>query len=120
VILITHGCEWNAIYCGKSQKLSRRQYLMRRVSGRNRLAGRTEEVRISGLMAEITLSIGEQHITSLNGLHSRDTYNQHASHSYLMGYAAVFEPAQELRRARSYVRNKQARDILVNVLETIP
>jgi hypothetical protein len=64
--------------------------------------------------------IGEQRMASLNGLHSRDTYNQHASHGYLMGYAALFEPAQELRRAPSYVRNKQVRDIPVNVLETSP
>jgi len=42
-----------------------RQDLMRRVSGRNQLVGRIEEVRISGLMAEVTLSIGEQRITSI-------------------------------------------------------
>jgi len=38
---------------------------MRRVSGRNQLVGRIEEVRISGLMAEVTLSIGDQRITSI-------------------------------------------------------
>ena len=42
-----------------------REDLMRRVSGRNQLVGRVEEVRISGLMAEITLSIGNQRITSI-------------------------------------------------------
>lgn len=42
-----------------------RQDLIRRVSGRNQLVGRIEEVRISGLMAEVTLSIGEQRITSI-------------------------------------------------------
>jgi len=42
-----------------------RQDLMRRVSGRNQLVGRVEEVRISGLMAEVTLSIGNQQITSI-------------------------------------------------------
>ena len=42
-----------------------RQDLMRRVSGRNQLVGRIEEVRISGLMAEVTLSIGDQQITSI-------------------------------------------------------
>jgi len=36
-----------------------RQDLIRRVSGRNQLVGRIEEVRISGLMAEVTLSIGD-------------------------------------------------------------
>ena len=93
---------------------------MRRVGGRNQLLGRIEDVRTRGLMAEITLSIGEQCITSLNGLASRDTYNQRASHGYLMGYAAVFETAQELQRARWYVRNKQVCYIPVNVLETSP
>jgi len=42
-----------------------RQDLIRRVSGRNQLVGRIEDVRISGLMAEITLSIGDQRITSI-------------------------------------------------------
>jgi len=42
-----------------------RQDLIRRVSGRNQLVGRIEEVRISGLMAEVTLSVGEQRITSI-------------------------------------------------------
>ena len=38
---------------------------IRRVSGRNQLVGRIEEVRISGLMAEIIISIGGQKITSI-------------------------------------------------------
>jgi len=42
-----------------------RQDLIRRVSGRNQLVGRIEDVRISGLMAEVTLSIGDQRITSI-------------------------------------------------------
>jgi molybdopterin-binding protein len=42
-----------------------RQDLVRRVSGRNQLVGRIEEVQISGLMAEVTLSIGGQQITSI-------------------------------------------------------
>jgi molybdopterin-binding protein len=42
-----------------------RDDVMRRVSGRNQLVGRIEEVRISGLMAEVTLSIGNQQITSI-------------------------------------------------------
>lgn len=42
-----------------------RDDLMRRVSGRNQLVGRVEDVRISGLMAEVTLSIGNQRITSI-------------------------------------------------------
>lgn len=42
-----------------------RQDLMRRVSGRNQLVGRIEDVRVSGLMAEVTLSIGNQQIISI-------------------------------------------------------
>ena len=42
-----------------------RQELARQVSGRNQLVGRIEDVRISGLMAEVTLSIGNQQITSI-------------------------------------------------------
>lgn len=42
-----------------------RDDVLRRVSGRNQLVGRIEEVRISGLMAEVTLSIGNQRITSI-------------------------------------------------------
>ena len=38
---------------------------MRRVSGRNQLVGRIDSLRISGLMAEVVLSIGEQQITSI-------------------------------------------------------
>lgn len=39
--------------------------VLRRVSGRNQLVGRVESVRISGLMAEVKLSIGGQQITSI-------------------------------------------------------
>jgi molybdopterin-binding protein len=42
-----------------------RQDLARRVSGRNQLVGRIEDVRISGLMAEVTLSLGDQQIISI-------------------------------------------------------
>ena len=42
-----------------------RKEVIRRVSGRNQLVGRIEEMRISGLMAEVTLSIGGQQITSI-------------------------------------------------------
>jgi len=38
---------------------------MRRLSGRNQLVGRIESVRVSGLMAEVVVSIGEQQITSI-------------------------------------------------------
>jgi molybdopterin-binding protein len=42
-----------------------RKQVIRRVSGRNQLIGRIDEVRISGLMAEIRISIGDQQITSI-------------------------------------------------------
>jgi molybdopterin-binding protein len=48
---------------GKSEL--ERENVLRHVSGRNQLVGRIEEVRISGLMAEVTLSIGGQRITSI-------------------------------------------------------
>jgi molybdopterin-binding protein len=37
----------------------------RRISGRNQLIGRVTDVKISGLMAQVSLSIGGQHITSI-------------------------------------------------------
>jgi molybdopterin-binding protein len=42
-----------------------RTLVMRRLSGRNQLVGRIKSVQISGLMAEVVLSIGEQQITSI-------------------------------------------------------
>jgi molybdopterin-binding protein len=42
-----------------------RTNLMRRLSGRNQLVGRIESVQVSGLMAEVIISIGEQRITSI-------------------------------------------------------
>jgi molybdopterin-binding protein len=37
----------------------------RRVSGRNQLVGRVTAIKIDGLMAQVSLSIGGQHITSI-------------------------------------------------------
>ena len=42
-----------------------RKQVIRRVSGRNQLVGRIESVRISGLMAEVVISIGGQQISSI-------------------------------------------------------
>jgi molybdopterin-binding protein len=42
-----------------------RKLVVRRVSGRNQLVGRIDAVRISGLMAEVKISIGGQQITSI-------------------------------------------------------
>ena len=48
---------------GKTEK--DREQAVRRVSGRNQLVGRVDSVRISGLMAEVRISIGGQQITSI-------------------------------------------------------
>src|ERR1700741_97607 len=48
---------------GKTEQ--ERQFVLRRVSGRNQLVGRIDSVRISGLMAEVKISIGGQQITSI-------------------------------------------------------
>ena len=42
-----------------------RKQILRRVSGRNQLVGRIDTVRVSGLMAEVKISIGGQQITSI-------------------------------------------------------
>jgi len=48
---------------GRTEK--ERHDVIRRVSGRNQLVGRVDSVRISGLMAEVKISIGGQQITSI-------------------------------------------------------
>ena len=48
---------------GKTKK--DRETITRRVSGRNQLVGRIDSVRVSGLMAEVKISIGGQQITSI-------------------------------------------------------
>jgi len=48
---------------GRTEK--EREQVFRRISGRNQLVGRVESVRISGLMAEVKISIGGQQITSI-------------------------------------------------------
>jgi molybdopterin-binding protein len=48
---------------GRTEK--ERTDVLRRVSGRNQLVGRIDAVRISGLMAEVVISIGGQQITSI-------------------------------------------------------
>jgi molybdopterin-binding protein len=53
------------LYRKRGHNAAERQDVIRHVSGRNQLVGRIEEVRISGLMAEVRLSIGNQVITSI-------------------------------------------------------
>jgi molybdopterin-binding protein len=44
---------------------SERRRTFRRISGRNQLVGRITDIKVSGLLAQVTLAIGEQHITSI-------------------------------------------------------
>ena len=48
---------------GKTER--QRKEEIRRVSGRNQLVGRIESVQISGLLAEVKVSIGGQQVTSI-------------------------------------------------------
>jgi molybdopterin-binding protein len=43
----------------------KRRRTFRRISGRNQLLGRILDIKMSGLLAQITLAIGEQRITSI-------------------------------------------------------
>jgi len=45
--------------------VAERRTTFRRISGRNQLVGRVVGIKTSGLIAQVTLSIGEQHITSI-------------------------------------------------------
>ena len=47
---------------GKPEKTRR---MFRRVSGRNQLTGRITDIKVNGLLAQVTLSIGGQRITSI-------------------------------------------------------
>jgi molybdopterin-binding protein len=47
---------------GKPEK---RRRTFRRISGRTQLVGRIIDVKVSGLLAQVTLSVGGQHITSI-------------------------------------------------------
>jgi len=53
------------LYRTRGKTAPERSLVLRRVSGRNQLVGRIESVRISGLMAEVKISIGDQQITSI-------------------------------------------------------
>jgi molybdopterin-binding protein len=45
--------------------LQHRRGAFRRISGRNQLSGRVLEVKYDGLLAQVTLAIGEQRITAI-------------------------------------------------------
>ncbi len=53
------------LYRTRGHTEQERRDVIRRVSGRNQLVGRIDGVRISGLMAEVKISIGGQQITSI-------------------------------------------------------
>lgn len=42
-----------------------RRRMFRRISGRNQLVGRITDIKTVGLLAQVTLSLGDQHITSI-------------------------------------------------------
>jgi molybdopterin-binding protein len=46
-------------------EVGQRRSNFRRISGRNQLVGRVTDIKTLGLMAQVTLSIGGQHITSI-------------------------------------------------------
>ncbi|HEY6274493.1 MAG TPA: TOBE domain-containing protein [Terriglobales bacterium] len=50
---------------GQKSEIRERRSNFRRISGRNQLVGRVVDIKISGLMAQVILSIGGQHITSI-------------------------------------------------------
>jgi molybdopterin-binding protein len=49
----------------RRRPVKERRENFRRISGRNQLVGRITEIKTSGLMAQVTLSIGGQYITSI-------------------------------------------------------
>ena len=49
----------------RGRTVKERKQVARRCSGRNQLVGRIDSVRISGLMAEVRISIGGQQVTSI-------------------------------------------------------
>ena len=47
------------------REVASRRTGFRKISGRNQLIGRVTDIKISGLIAQVSLSIGGQHITSI-------------------------------------------------------
>src|SRR5579863_9476456 len=48
----------------ENEAVAKRRKNFRRISGRNQLIGRVTDIRLEGLLAQVTLSVGDQHITS--------------------------------------------------------
>jgi len=53
------------LYRTRGRNEEERRVTYKRISGRNQLVGRIVDVRVSGLVAQVTLSVGGQLITSL-------------------------------------------------------
>lgn len=53
------------LYRSRGRNESERRVSYKRISGRNQLVGRIVDVRVSGLVAQVTISVGGQLITSL-------------------------------------------------------
>jgi molybdopterin-binding protein len=53
------------LYRSRGHNQDERRVTYQRISGRNQLVGRIVDVRVSGLVAQVTLSVGGQLITSL-------------------------------------------------------
>ena len=53
------------LYRAQGHNKEERRVSYQRISGRNQLVGRIVDVRVSGLVAQVTLSVGGQSITSL-------------------------------------------------------
>ena len=49
----------------KPRDVADRRKNFRKISGRNQLVGRVTDIQVSGLMAQVSLSIGGQHITAV-------------------------------------------------------
>ena len=49
----------------EKREVAEKRETFRRLSGRNQLVGRITDIQMSGLIAQVTLSIGGQHITSI-------------------------------------------------------
>src|SRR5260370_30013956 len=50
----------------RSTPVESRRQNFRKISGRNQLVGRIVDLKIEGLMSQVTLSIAGQHLTSIN------------------------------------------------------
>ena len=53
------------LYRARGHNQDERRVSYKRISGRNQLVGRIVDVRVSGLVAQVTISVGGQLITSL-------------------------------------------------------